>query len=88
MNCFPARSAPHSWRQWFSLLFSLLTILLAEPLLRLIRVPEEVMGEAGVYLRIIFLGILFTFIYNFLANTLRALGTAGRRCISWPSAQC
>ncbi len=58
----------------FSLLFSLLTILLAEPLLRLIRVPEEVMGEAGVYLRIIFLGILFTFIYNFLANTLRALG--------------
>ncbi len=58
----------------FSLVFSLLTILLAEPLLRLIQVPEAVIGEAGTYLRIIFLGILFTFIYNFLANTLRALG--------------
>ena len=58
----------------FSVLFSALTILLARPLLRLIQVPEEVMGEACTYLRIIFLGILFTFIYNFLANTLRALG--------------
>ncbi len=58
----------------FSVTFSLLSILLAEPLLRLIQVPEEVIGEAGLYLRIVFLGILFTFIYNFLANTLRALG--------------
>ena len=58
----------------FSLLLSALTILLANPLLKLIRVPDEVMGEASAYLRIIFLGILFTFIYNFLANTLRALG--------------
>lgn len=32
------------------------------------------MPDALVYLRIIFIGILFTFIYNFLANTLRALG--------------
>lgn len=58
----------------FSLLLSFLTILLAQPLLRLIRVPEEVLGEAGTYLRVIFLGTLFTFIYNFLANTLRAMG--------------
>lgn len=58
----------------FSVMFSLFATVLAEPLLRLIRVPEEVMGEAGVYLRIVFVGLLFTFIYNFLANTLRALG--------------
>lgn len=58
----------------FSLVFSILTIALARPLLKLIQVPDEVMGEASTYLRIIFLGILFTFIYNFLANTLRALG--------------
>ncbi|MCI8798576.1 MAG: MATE family efflux transporter [Lachnospiraceae bacterium] len=58
----------------FSVLFSVITIALADPLLILIRVPEEVRGEAGLYLRIIFVGILFTFIYNFLANTLRALG--------------
>ena len=58
----------------FSVCFSVLTILLARPLLILIRVPEEVRGDACLYLRIIFTGILFTFIYNFLANTLRALG--------------
>lgn len=58
----------------FSVLFSIVTILLARPLLLLIQVPEEVIGEASAYLRIVFLGILFTFIYNFLANTLRALG--------------
>lgn len=58
----------------FSIGFSVLTILLSEPLLRLIQVPKEVMPDALAYLRIIFIGILFTFIYNFLANTLRALG--------------
>ncbi len=58
----------------FSLFFSLLTMALATPLLRLIQVPEEIIGQAGGYLRIIFMGLIFTFIYNFLANTLRALG--------------
>lgn len=58
----------------FSIGFSVLMILLSKPLLYLIQVPEEVMSDALLYLRIIFTGILFTFIYNFLANTLRALG--------------
>ena len=58
----------------FSLLFSIVTMILATPLLKLIQVPDEIIGESSVYLRIIFLGLLFTFIYNFLANTLRALG--------------
>lgn len=58
----------------FSILFSFLTIFLATPILRLIQVPEEIIPEATAYLRIIFVGIIFTFIYNFLANTMRALG--------------
>lgn len=58
----------------FSILFSFLTILLTTPLLRLIRVPEEVIPMASSYLRIVFIGIIFTFLYNFLANTMRALG--------------
>lgn len=58
----------------FSLLFSILTIALAEPLLRLIRVPEEVIPFAASYLRIIFIGVIFSFLYNFLAGTMRALG--------------
>ena len=58
----------------FSVLFSIVTIALAGPVLRLIRVPLEVIPEASSYLRIVFLGIVFTFMYNFLAGTMRALG--------------
>ncbi len=58
----------------FSICFSLLMLFLVEPVLRLIRVPQEVIPMAASYLRIIFLGLIFTFLYNFLANTMRALG--------------
>lgn len=60
----------------FSAVFSLLMLFLAVPVLRLIRVPAEVIPDAAAYLRIIFLGLVFTFIYNFLANTMRALGNS------------
>ena len=58
----------------FSLAFSLLCILLANPLLRLMQVPAEVLPIAAAYLRVVFAGLIFTFFYNFLAATLRALG--------------
>lgn len=74
MNSYPVRSVPHCCPAADFNRFSVLTILVSEPLLRLIQVPKEVMPDALAYLRIIFIGILFTFIYNFLANTLRALG--------------
>ena len=54
----------------FSLAFSLLCILLANPLLRLLQVPAEILPIAVNYLRIVFAGLLFTFFYNFLAATL------------------
>ena len=43
-------------------------------LLGLIQTPQELMGDAGRYLRIILTGMLFTFAYNYLASTLRAVG--------------
>lgn len=43
-------------------------------LLRLLRVPEEILPMATAYLRIIFVGFLFTFQYNILAASLRAVG--------------
>lgn len=43
-------------------------------LLGLIHTPEELMGDVSVYLRCILVGMLFTFTYNFLAATLRAVG--------------
>lgn len=58
----------------FSLAVSLLFVIFATPLLELLQVQQEVLPLAVHYLRIIFIGFLFTFIYNFFACTLRALG--------------
>ena len=44
------------------------------PLLRLIQTPEGLMADVSAYLRIILVGMLFTFTYNYLAATLRAVG--------------
>lgn len=58
----------------FSLIVSVMVFLFTYPLLSLIRVPTEIQKEAAGYLRIICVGLAFTFLYNFYANTLRALG--------------
>lgn len=58
----------------FSLVLSLFCIAGAPWLLRLIQVEEGLIPLASQYLRIVFSGLIFTFIYNFYANTLRALG--------------
>ena len=58
----------------FSVLLSAVCVFLTPWLLRLIRTQEEVLPIATGYLRIIFCGLIFTFIYNFYASTLRALG--------------
>lgn len=58
----------------FSVMIAAAMILLAYPTLLLIHAPAEIVDDAALYLRIIFLGLVFTFIYNFLASTLRALG--------------
>ncbi|MDR0468349.1 MAG: MATE family efflux transporter [Peptococcaceae bacterium] len=51
-------------------------ILLTPYLLRIVACPEDVWGEAVLYLRIYFVGILFTAIYNVAAGVLRAVGNS------------
>lgn len=46
----------------------------AEPLLRLVGTPEEIMPMATVYLKINFIGMLFLFGYNFIGTALRSVG--------------
>ena len=58
----------------FSFFVTLSMMVLAKPVLTLIRVPEEILDSACGYLRIICTGFLFTFAYNFFSSTLRALG--------------
>lgn len=46
----------------------------AEPLLRLVGTPEEIMPMAVAYLKINFIGMLFLFGYNFIGTALRSVG--------------
>ena len=51
-----------------------LGVLFTPQILRLLEVPENILGITGVYLRITFLGAPFTFLYNSLAAGLKAVG--------------
>lgn len=52
----------------------LLGQLAAEPVLRLLNTPEEILPMALLYLRVMFAGIPIVMAYNLLASILRALG--------------
>lgn len=57
-----------------SLALAVATCLLARPLLVLIRTPEDILGMAVTYIRIIFIGIPASMLYNYSACALRAVG--------------
>lgn len=46
------------------------------PIMRFLRIPPEVWLEFEAYIRVIFLGIIAVFLYNYLANLFRALGNS------------
>lgn len=58
----------------FSLVIMIISIALTPCLLKIMQADESVMDIAVGYLRIILVGLIFTFIYNFYASVLRALG--------------
>ncbi len=49
-------------------------LLLIDPILSFLQIPLEIWSDTHGYLFYIFLGILFTFLYNYFASLLRALG--------------
>ena len=57
-----------------AVLFLVMGQLLADPILRLLNTPEEIMAWSRTYLRIMFLGIPIVMAYNLLATILRSLG--------------
>lgn len=60
------------------LFLTALGIILAKPLLELMQAPQEVLGLATLYLRIYFLGMTSTMVYNFGSAILRAVGDTKR----------
>ncbi len=57
-----------------SMVFTIFTTLMAGPLLQLIHTPEELYADAVLYIRILFLGIPATVLYNYASSVLRAMG--------------
>lgn len=59
---------------YFSLAVTVAGFFASDWILRLIRVPQELLPMAGAYLRIIFLGTPFTYFYNALSSALKSIG--------------
>lgn len=57
-----------------SVVITLLSLLAARPLLELLDTPADILGDALLYIRIIFAGITASVTYNMLSGILRALG--------------
>ena len=57
-----------------SIAMSVVVQLLTDPILRLLRTPDELMGMMREYAVVIFLGIFFVFLYQYYAYLLRSLG--------------
>mgnify|MGYP002624166248 CR=1 FL=1 len=58
----------------FALAMSAVFIAAARPIFSLMQVEEGVLDLSVRYMRIIFLGLVFTFMYNCLASVMRAMG--------------
>ena len=58
----------------FSVGVAALMMIFVRPLLVLLQVEHSIIAEGTTYLRIILLGLVFSFVYNYLASMLRAMG--------------
>lgn len=58
----------------FCIVATLIILPLVPAVLHLINVPDLIFADSVSYLRIVLFALTFTFLYNFYANTMRALG--------------
>ena len=59
---------------FFSVLLTVGTVILAAPLMAAMNTPENIFSMGVSYIRILFLGIPASILYNYSASVLRALG--------------
>lgn len=57
-----------------AIVMTIITILRADWLLKLIQTPEDIFSGASIYIKVLFLGIPASILYNFSASALRAAG--------------
>ena len=59
-----------------TMILNLAVFLFIDPIMRLLQIPEEIYDMMRSYLWVIFMGITATFLYNFFASLLRAVGNS------------
>lgn len=59
---------------WVGVFLSVAGYFLSEPILRLLKTPEEILSDSIAYLQIIFVGMLASAAYNSIGGVLRAVG--------------
>ena len=57
-------------------LLTVAVLALIDPILRALQIQEQIYGMTRAYVRVVFLGIPFTFLYNYFASLLRAIGNS------------
>lgn len=60
----------------FTAIIVVLGFFFSRNILQLMNTPAEILDDATSYLQIIFVGLIFTFIYNIYASTLRSMGNS------------
>ncbi len=56
------------------LILTVIGVIVAEPLLKLVNTPSDILPRSVIYMKIYFCGMTFNMIYNFSASMLRAAG--------------
>lgn len=60
----------------FTAIITVIGLAITVPLLTILQTPQEVLGEAIIYLKIIFAGSIATMLYNWISAVLRSLGNS------------
>lgn len=60
----------------FSIVLEIVCLLAIDLILNFMNIPRDIFTDTHQYLFIIFLGLVFTFIYNYFSSLLRALGNS------------
>jgi putative MATE family efflux protein len=59
---------------FFSLIIAVLGLMFSKGILSILGVPREILGSAALYLKIIFIAMPFTYLYNAVAAAMRSVG--------------
>jgi Na+-driven multidrug efflux pump len=59
---------------FFTLILSVICVCLSKWFLIITGTPEEILNDADIFLKIIFGGLIFSFLYNFYSSALRSIG--------------